>query len=798
MKIVFFFILYFPIAVVFAQNAEPTQSIIQANVFSPAGDDIEYGLVFLFDSDTTLIKKTEISYGYFEIKEVAFGEYFLLIRASLYVDYLIGLDIDSSLIYFDSIILNYRDDKVTQDVEISYIKPKMTFDIGKFDVDVRDQPYFEGQRFLDILSKLPGVFVENGTIYLNGLPVSIVRIDGLDYSIESAMLILENLTSDDIQKIGIIKDEFAKSDASASGGVIEITLYVDKRKKHYFETMGELGHGMRFRNNQSIKYNFSHNSLTVGLGIYRNDNLFRTNSDYFRLYNFSQLELVQKVHKDKRSLNFPIVFSVKYTPSKKHTLNFSYFTFPNQSTEFVVNDNFGLSQIDSFRLKTNNSIKINGVNHDIGFQYLFRSDSNNFQFKVQFNSFQIINKMESSINESYFSAASNESNWEESYLVKGVTRNGNNFVNIENLHSFYSKRIELTYGLKLSYLRMRSKQDFLRYNEIIDFALSHDNLYYEDILAGYMQIKAKISNKLSAIVGLRYESVSSIGHNSFGLGSFAERNYYNWFPSIGLTYKDNRNISYTLYYSERIDRPNLNELNPAIYYLDSLSYRTGNPLLLPSYSSNFGFDITIKNTVYINTYTRNIRDFTSVLVHPLSNTSNTFVLNVHNFQRAQLSGINLSVPTPKIKGFLALVSIGWLHSKTWLNKDFTVSGNNFVFKFSPSFTSQKANLTFNGNFTFISAGVNGIFLSENLWQLDFGVYYKFAKRTNLKIGMSGIDIFNSMITRVNTNLPEISVIGTEFRDIMRFKIHLIYSFGIEKKQDGIYGGDERERILLNR
>ena len=60
----------------------------------------------------------------------------------------------------------------------------------------------------------------------------------------------------------------------------------------------------------------------------------------------------------------------------------------------------------------------------------------------------------------------------------------------------------------------------------------------------------------------------------------------------------------------RIMRPNYQDLNPFIWFLDSLTYRQGNPYILPQYSNNFEIRHSYKNgiTTVIN-YTKQTMRF---------------------------------------------------------------------------------------------------------------------------------------------------------------------------------------------
>ncbi len=69
--------------------------------------------------------------------------------------------------------------------------------------------------------------------------------------------------------------------------------------------------------------------------------------------------------------------------------------------------------------------------------------------------------------------------------------------------------------------------------------------------------------------------------------SSVKRNYVSLFPTAFASYAFNDKNSLTLSVSRRLQRPNYQDLNPFTFFLDSLSYRQGNPYLTPQFSYNY-------------------------------------------------------------------------------------------------------------------------------------------------------------------------------------------------------------------
>ncbi|WP_158242808.1 outer membrane beta-barrel family protein [Siphonobacter sp. BAB-5405] len=101
-----------------------------------------------------------------------------------------------------------------------------------------------------------------------------------------------------------------------------------------------------------------------------------------------------------------------------------------------------------------------------------------------------------------------------------------------------------------------------------------------------------MENAGRAQAGLRLEQTGLKGEqreNPEVPESSFSRQYTNLFPSIFLSYKldSTGTRSLTLSASRRINRPNYQQLNPFLFYLDNYSYTSGNPQLLPAYPQQF-------------------------------------------------------------------------------------------------------------------------------------------------------------------------------------------------------------------
>ena len=150
------------------------------------------------------------------------------------------------------------------------------------------------------------------------------------------------------------------------------------------------------------------------------------------------------------------------------------------------------------------------------------------------------------------------------------------------------KGIKADVGTKLSNINSNGTSSFL--DEINNLENKELNEIEDMIFAGFFSL-TKEYEKLSINCGLRTETTKSMVflNNS----SIINNTYTYFFPSFLIDYSFSDNFKTTLSYSKKISRPLFSEINPTYFYIDSLSYRVGNPLLKSTFSDNFSLNLSI-------------------------------------------------------------------------------------------------------------------------------------------------------------------------------------------------------------
>lgn len=122
-------------------------------------------------------------------------------------------------------------------------------------------------------------------------------------------------------------------------------------------------------------------------------------------------------------------------------------------------------------------------------------------------------------------------------------------------------------------------------NQTVDPARTNRFLFDQDVYAGYVTYE-KAFGDFTAQGGLRAEQVQINGDQVTG-GQTFENDYFKVYPSLHLGYTVNQNNTFKGSYSRRVQRPQVQDLNPYRVYQDPQNYRAGNPYLKPQVTDSF-------------------------------------------------------------------------------------------------------------------------------------------------------------------------------------------------------------------
>ena len=276
-----------------------------------------------------------------------------------------------------------------------------------------------------------------------------------------------------------------------------------------------------------------------------------------------------------------------------------------------------------------------------------------------------------------------------------------------------------------------------------------------------------------------------------------KRDYINWFPSGGFTYKANKKNSFAVNYSRRIRRPNYQNLNPFEYKMDELSFMKGNPFLQPQYTNNIRLSHTYNYMLTTSLSYSFTRDYSARITEALSN--NRSVMTSRNVANQKVINVGVAYPATINKWWSLQLSVNAYRNI------FEATNSSFI-GISRDILSFYAQNTFRlpGGFT---AEVSGWFSSPSIWSGT----YRTQSMGSLNLGFKKNFFSNKMTAKLafndvlytsrwwgTTQFPDLNISANGGWDSRRVSFTLSYNFGrkevkkARKRKTGIEG--EKDRV----
>ena len=628
-------------------------------------------------------------------------------------------------------------------VTVTAQRPFIESKIDKTVVNVDASPTNAGATALEVLEKSPGIMVSNdGAISLRGKAGVIIMVDGKPTFLSPSDLanLLKNMPASAIDQIEIMTNPSSKYDASGNSGVINIKTKKGKTAgfngsimagitTSFFKTGNTLYVIPKSQN--SISFNYRKNKINF-FGNY-NPNVFQGRS---------QLEINRvKLDQDKKILGYNDVLTQFKFGNNNHTLKLgldvyadkkntigvvvSGFTFSGHPTPRTItsthDENYNLlSQMVS---QTDNRLNFKNLSTNINYRHQFDSTGRELTADLDYIIYDNVSRM--TLTTDFFDG--NGQAFGNQLQLKGHLPSS---IKIWSLKSDYvhpfKKGGRLEAGVKSSIVDNDNMVSYVRWdgNKWIDDSRSNHFIYEENINAVYLNANRQIG-KWSLQGGLRLENTIAKGHQVTNDSGFT-RNFTNLFPSAFLSYDADKSNKFTISYSRRITRPNYQDLNPFIYFLDSLSYRKGNPFLLPQFSHNFELSHSFKGKLITTLNYSNTNNVISQLVKP---DGDLLYLTSDNVARFRNVGITITAPVPLTKWWNSNVFINVFNNHyegVYENKPLDMSFTSFMINMTQTFTI-KPGFTAEVSGFYRARGIQQLNVDEPMYVLNFGAQKQVLK-----------------------------------------------------------------------
>jgi len=767
-------------------NAQ-TETTVTGNVKDEKKSPLTHVMVSLLKSTDSSLVKTGISdtKGNFEITARKAGNY-LLSYASLGYETVYSkpfeLKAGDQLKLGDMTLKPAI--KELNAVTVVSKKPMIEVKADKMVYNVESSINATGSNALELLQKSPGVQVDNNdNISMRGKNGTKIYIDGKMVQLDSKNLAeyLKTINSNDIETIEMIYNPSAKYDASGNAGIINIKL--KKNKKYGTNGTANLGlvQGVTPKGNAGLNLNYRNKKVNLFGNVSGNLGDNQNTLDLYRVQGDSIYD--QHAVNVNSNKSFNTKAGADFFLNNKNTLgvmvtsNLSDHTWTSSSnTDIYYNPTGAFVK----KLVATNTIpgKRDNWNYNVNYRYADTSGKE-INFDGDYGTFRSTGASYQPNN--YYDASGN--------LLYSIINKNNTPTNID----IYTAKIDaeqkawkgkLGYGAKFSYVKTWNSFDFYNViggNTIKVLSQSNSFLYKENVNAAYINYQGQLNTKWSIQAGLRMEQTNSQGlltraDSIVQSDDNVKKSYLDFFPNAVLSWNVNKNNTFNLTYTRRIDRPNYQDLNPFLNKLDELTYEKGNAFLKPQYTDNIELAHVFKGTISTSIGYSHVSDYATQVT---DTTGNATYVQQQNLATEQIISFNIGSPVNIKKWWTGYANIWYNYQML----DGQIGTKHVVTNISlyGAYLQQSFNLGKDYN-----AELSGWYSGPSVWgatwftkpqgAIDLGLQKQFLKK-KATVKLSATDIFHTSPWSANSNFGGLIIKAHGSWESQTFRINFTYRFG---------------------
>ncbi len=610
----------------------------------------------------------------------------------------------------------------------------------------------------EILQNIPSVTVDidgqvslrgtsNVTYFINGKPSALLRANG------SAAL--QQIPANTIKRIEVITNPSAKYRPDGIGGIINIVLKEDSREGWNGVLSGNVGN--LSRQNASLTLNHGADGLNLfGSYSFRHANTPRrerdlriekdgTGTPVYTAENSSFRETDEYAHVVSAGAGFPVG-----EDSQVEIAGTYYYGKENKNTlaDWEVEDEFP----SAFSIERALEELEEEVELSAAFEHEFDED-HTLSIELAYSAYD--ENEDNSYDENYtLPFASNAQS--RNLIEKGGP--------LTELSVEYARPIGEDSELEAGYLTEFMKDDIQFTVE--NYLLRDDSWAADPNRTNHFAFRQNIHalyttfgrsfDALSILAGLRAEQ-TFINSRLITTGEKIPNNYFQFFPTLHLSYELDDGQEMQLSYSRRVNRPDSDEHNPFAEYDDPRNREVGNPKLLPEqvHSLELGYHLQKDNFSFIpNLYYRYKYDAFSEIKEIVEDT----VLQSRqvNLSNETAAGLEL-ILTGNVKDVLGLTfsATAFYNELDGANLDFTDKRSNLTWNSKLAANLNITPTTFaQVNAYYRSSRITVQGESRPLFLLNLGMRQDiFRKRASLILTVS--DVFASLKWERIIDTPEL-------------------------------------------
>lgn len=700
-----------------------------------------------------------------------------------------------------------EDAKSLESVEVRAKKPLLEYEADRTVVNVESMMSAPTSNTLEVLEKTPGVIVNSdGSVSLNGKTGVMILIDGRQTYMSGQALAayLKSLPGSTLEKIELISNPPARYDAEGSA-IINIKLKRNVLKGVNGNIALGYSQGKYARSNNSLNLNFGKNKFNFFTNIaYSFDGDYSDDTYDRRFFDGSNKQtstLLLNNYSRYSNRGGNIRAGVDYALTPKTNIGAIVTASARPARDRYDYDSRAFDENQNL-----DSVATGG--------YSSRATSTNYSANVNFlHKFkQSGRELSAEVNYLDYHTAANRSLFTDINDASGSFLDDKQFryeypsdIKIINGQADYvhplGKTMRIDGGVKFSSVENRAIFEHFDQESgtmVKDFNKSDDFLYKEKVGAVYASFR-KNYKRLSLQAGVRGEHTTMDGRGLTTGGKAFKRSFASFFPTGFVNYKLDSAGKHVmnLSFSRRIRRPNYQQLNPFLYYMDEYTYSTGNPDLKPNYGYQAELSYRYKQLIGVTLMHNRVKD---IIFQTTRVEGDKFISRPANVSDGALYVISTNITFSPFKwwksgsniagGFLKLD--GQADAEKLNPSLFTWRINSLQqIRISSKWSAELAGQYFGGD-------IQGQTVVEPRFRVGGSVQVLILKNKG-SLRLSGEDLFRSWRKKDETvALARSTSYHLGYNDTRRVGIAFTYSFGKReqknKREHSEKIGDEKERL----
>ncbi len=671
-----------------------------------------------------------------------------------------------------------------QTIVVSAEKSAFKTEIDKKIFDVDKSLASKGGTAADALRQVPTLNVSaTGKVSLrNGTPV--ILLDG-----KRTALSLDQIPSDQIQRIEVMPNPSARYDAQGNNGIVNIVMKKSRKPGVNGSVSGiwnSLGETYEFLNLNVYKnrLNFSLNIMGHHHYSAENTTTERTNlSDNTSFNQHGKNETMGPFHKFRMGLEF--LMDKHNTFSLSSDIGFG--THPTTGNQFTEYRNAsGLTDSGSLR-GTYQGHAFTFSHITLDYSHEFKKENEKLTGSAALEAYygpdkghynmQWLDKTGAAMSSLFlqqYEASIRAHSWTLQSDYTDPLRNG---------------KARLEAGVKAIFhvdhnLNTLSDYDTVMHAWLVNRAVSYNYRYADNTYAVYGSYSDRYGS-FSYMAGLRFEEydyTGSIADSNISI-SFQNRGLY---PSLFLTEKLAANTEFHVNYSRRVNRPDFGQISPKVDYSNPQNPQKGNPGLRPENTNllELSYNTLLKSSSLAATlFVKNTLNPITAFSMPLSRDTllNTFM----NANSSNTYGAEFVVKIPILKWWNATTNLNMF--QTAINADnlsqgLSHSGFSWFAKLNSDMKiSDRCSFQLTGNYSGAEIMAQGKTMPSG--GMDAAVKRDLLKNKAATLVVSLSDIFNTQRERIRTWSDNIFFQDALSKPLTRvLKVNFTYTFGKEKSK----------------